>query len=136
MKIYFFLTALLALSACNGQADNSTAAATATDAEAPRGYINIDVAEFRERLDDPNTVLLDVRTPREWADGKIEAAIEMNVQDENFAEQLQTLDKSKTYLVYCRSGRRSATAAEIMVDNGFTSVYNLEGGYLAWTKEE
>ena len=87
-------------------------------------------------MDDPNTILLDVRTPKEWAEGKIEPAVEMNVHDQDFEEQLQQLDKSKTYLVYCRSGRRSVTAAEIMVDNGFTSVYNLEGGYLAWTKEE
>ncbi|GIV31727.1 MAG: hypothetical protein KatS3mg030_029 [Saprospiraceae bacterium] len=97
------------------------------------GYIDLDVEAFREKMKEPGVVILDVRTPEETAQGKIEGAIELDYFDEHFADKLDSLDRNKTYLVYCRSGNRSAKASALMVQKGFRNVYNLKGGYRAWT---
>lgn len=80
----------------------------------------------------PNTVVLDVRTPEETAQEKIPGAIEINYYDPGFAQKIGKLDKTKTYLVYCRSGNRSSRACEAMQQMGFFNLYNLQGGMLAW----
>lgn len=95
-------------------------------------FENIDVAQFKEKMTESNIVILDVRTPKETAQGKIEGTLEINFFDPKFASKVQNLDKSKTYLVYCRSGNRSAKACNIMAKNGFENLYNLKGGYNAW----
>jgi rhodanese-related sulfurtransferase len=95
---------------------------------------NIEVTEFKQLMTGDNTVILDVRTPKETAESKIEGAMEINYFDKDFQQQIQQLDKDKTYLVYCRSGNRSGKSAVIMEKNGFSKVYNLEGGYKAWSK--
>lgn len=79
-----------------------------------------------------DVVVLDVRTPVEAAAGKIENAKVINVLAEDFEQNIKQLDRDKTYLVYCRSGRRSANACNIMANSGFKKLYNLEGGYNAW----
>jgi phage shock protein E len=77
---------------------------------------------------DARTVI-DVRTPAEYADGHIAGAQNMDVESGDFAAQISTLDKSAPYLVYCRSGRRSAEAAAQMAAAGFTDV--VDGGGMA-----
>ncbi|MCB0638920.1 MAG: rhodanese-like domain-containing protein [Lewinella sp.] len=109
-----------------------TPAAQATAQGAP--FANLDVAGFRAKMNDNNVVILDVRTPQETAQGMIEGAIEINVTAPDFAQRVAELDKDKTYLVYCRSGRRSVTACNIMAEQGFSDLYNLLGGYLAWSR--
>jgi len=76
--------------------------------------------------------ILDVRTPEEFADGYIEGAINLDYQAVNFSGELNKLDKNKTYLVYCRSGKRSAGALNIMAELGFREVYNMTGGIIDW----
>ena len=99
--------------------------------------INLNVAEFKEKIKaDTSAIILDVRTPAETALGIIEGALELNVLDSLFTQQLQALDTTKTYLVYCRSGRRSLKACEIMIEQGFPHLFNLVGGYTAWIEEE
>lgn len=97
-------------------------------------YQNVDVPAFRELITAPNTVLLDVRTSAETAQGKIEGAMELDYNSPDFADKVAQLDKSKTYLVYCRSGNRSSKACAIMQQQGFEHLYNLQGGMLAWGK--
>jgi rhodanese-related sulfurtransferase len=80
----------------------------------------------------PELVLLDVRTPQEIQLGKIEGAIEMDYMQPTFKEEVITLDKEKTVLVYCAAGGRSHKAMLLMKDLGFKEVYNLEGGIEAW----
>ena len=79
-------------------------------------------------------VLLDVRTPKEFAEGHIAGAVNLDVQDPQFGAKLAKLDRDKTYLVYCRSGRRSASACGIMNEQRFPAgrQYNLRGGITAW----
>jgi rhodanese-related sulfurtransferase len=80
--------------------------------------------------------VIDVRTPEEIAKGKIPGAVEMDYEGGDFEEGLDGLQKELSYIIYCRTGRRSSEAAELMVQKGFRSVYNLEGGYEAWVLED
>ncbi len=100
--------------------------------ETPLVYQDLSPAEFADRIGGENTVLLDVRTPGETANGIIEGAIEMDYRAPDFAEQIKSLDPNKTYLVYCASGGRSGKTCGMLNEAGFDKVYNLKGGYSAW----
>ena len=76
--------------------------------------------------------IIDVRTPGEYEQGHIPGAQNINVRSETFVTEIQELSKSDTLLVYCRSGRRSLYAAQVMVSLGFKKIYDLEGGFLDW----
>jgi rhodanese-related sulfurtransferase len=77
--------------------------------------------------------LIDVRTAAEYQEGHIPGASLMDVQQETrFLQQIQQLDTNQQYVVYCRSGRRSKTAKELMIQKGFKKVVDLEGGIMAW----
>ena len=83
----------------------------------------------------PTVQILDVRTREEFESGHIDKAIRIAWPDKEFAKRInQKLDPKKPVLVYCRSGRRSAQAAEELVKLGFTDVRNLQGGILLWTE--
>ena len=97
-------------------------------------YKNVNVMGFEELRKRPDVVVLDVRTPEEISDGKIPGAQEINYQDDDFSEKISGLDKNKTYAVYCAAGGRSSRTAQMMADQGFNNVYNLEGGFTAWSE--
>lgn len=85
---------------------------------------------------DQDAQILDVRTEEELEDGKIPNAVCMDIyQGQEFINQLESLDKSKNYYVYCRSGARSAQACAIMNQLGFQNTYNLLGGFSEWKGE-
>ena len=87
---------------------------------------------IQENQNNPGFVIIDVRTPEEFAEGYIENAINIDFYAETFRDDIYQLDKNKTYLIYCRSGRRSADALGIKAEFGFTEVYNLLGGIIDW----
>jgi len=100
-------------------------------------YQTIGAAEAQslidQNTDNPDFVILDVRTPAEFEENKIAStAINIDVEDPLFTTNIQQLDQDKEYLVYCRTGRRSVIAAELMVEAGFTKVNNMEGGTVQW----
>lgn len=74
-----------------------------------------------------NRVVIDVRTPGEYATGHLAGAINIDVEAGSFAANIKQLDKEAPYLVYCRSGRRSAIAAAQMADAGFTDIIDAGG---------
>lgn len=79
-----------------------------------------------------NSVLMDVRTPKECQGGMQENAIQLNFLDKNlFIAGVERLDKTKDYFVYCRSGARSSNACAVLTQKGFTT-FNLLGGMLEW----
>jgi rhodanese-related sulfurtransferase len=88
--------------------------------------------EFSEVISDPSVVILDVRTPQEFAEGHLANAINIDFQSGNFEQEIASLDKSKTYAVYCRSSNRSGEAVKVMADAGFTSMYDMDGGIIDW----
>ena len=98
-------------------------------------YKNLTSAQFEELIKNPNVQLVDVRTLAEHMEGHILGSLNINVKDENFASCVDDLlDTNKEVAVYCRSGRRSRTAADILVKKGF-KVYNLDKGILNWMEE-
>ncbi len=100
---------------------------------AQAGYKNAPIAELTKLKNEKKAVVIDVRTPAEWQEGVIEGAtLFIDFKGANFEQQIAKLDKSKTYIVYCRSGGRSAGASQVMVDNGFKNVINMQGGILSW----
>ena len=93
---------------------------------------NISAAEFKELMERENAQLIDVRTPEEYSEGKIDEAINIDYYSDDFKAKMSVLDKNKPVLLYCRSGARSGKSAEILEEMGFTEIYNLEGGYMGW----
>jgi rhodanese-related sulfurtransferase len=89
--------------------------------------------EYKVLITKEKVQLVDVRTPDEFITGAIVNAINIDVNNvSEFEKQIQKLDKSKPVYIYCRSGARSQKAAQKMVQMGFTSIIDLEGGYMAW----
>jgi len=98
---------------------------------------NLDVASFRQAMEDNSlSILLDVRTKEELDLQKLEGAVHLDYLDYNFLDDLEKLDRDKTYLVYCRSGRRSVRTCVLMKNWGFKRVFNLDGGLVAWNQIE
>jgi len=95
----------------------------------------VDVTIFKKGLTKKDVQLIDVRTPAEFKEGYIENAILIDFKAENFKTKVQELDKNKPVYLYCRSGKRSASASTILKDLGFKEIVDLEGGYLAWSKK-
>lgn len=100
---------------------------------AQTGYKNAPIAQLSKIQKENKAIVIDVRTPAEWQEGVIEGAtVFIDFKGGSFEQQIAKLDKSKTYVVYCRSGGRSAGASDMMAKNGFKHVINMEGGIMAW----
>ena len=96
-----------------------------------------DAREFVAQHED--AVILDVRTPVEYKMSHITGSVNVNVQDESFDDMVIALDPNKTYIVHCTKNPadgRSSRALETLRSLGFTHLYSLEGGYVAWTDAE
>ncbi len=93
-------------------------------------------ALIKEKSADPLFVILDVRTAKEFAMGRIKGARNIDVKAANARERLGKLDRNGSYLLYCRGGMRSARAMGFMKGKGFKKVYNLAGGLMRWQAEK
>ena len=103
-------------------------------AEAKPSVKNVGVEEFDKLRAEKNAVVLDVRTETEFKAGHIPGAINLDFQSADFQKKVAELDKSKTYLVHCAGGVRSAKACTAMDKIAFTNLVNLEPGFRAWEK--
>ena len=90
---------------------------------------------IQENLDNPDFIILDVRTPEEYEEGHIADAINVNFREETFREQLDMLDKDDTYLLFCRSGGRSGQTLPVIEELGFVKIYHMTGGMNEWAAE-
>lgn len=97
-------------------------------------FNNVTPQEFKQQIKAEKGILLDIRTPQETAQGKIEGATEINFYSDNFIEQVSKYPKDQPIYIYCASGRRSAEASKQLSAQGFTKVYNLLGGFGAWSQ--
>ena len=87
---------------------------------------------IQEHKDDENFVILDVRTPGEFAQGYIKNAKNVDYYSKTFRDELEKLDKKKMYLVYCRSGNRSGRTLRVMQELNYSQAYNMTGGIGGW----
>jgi rhodanese-related sulfurtransferase len=87
---------------------------------------------IQANIDNPDFVILDVRTPGEFSAERLENAINLNYDSDTFRNDLGNLDKNKVYLIYCQTGRRSGSALNIMQGLNFIEVYNMSGGIVRW----
>lgn len=94
--------------------------------------MDINVKKFKELMVGENVCILDVRTLDEFENGFIKNSVNYDIFQVDFRDDILKLDRDKLYLLYCRSGARSANAMEFMKSNGFLAVYNLIGGVSAW----
>ncbi|MCB0507403.1 MAG: thioredoxin domain-containing protein [Chitinophagales bacterium] len=95
--------------------------------------VDVNPEKFNQLInEDKNAVVLDVRTPEEYNSGYIKDAKSIDYRSSDFENEVNKLDKNKTYYVYCLSGGRSGSAVKLMQKNGFKNVVNLDGGILAW----
>lgn len=115
-KIVAIVSALLVLTGCSSS-----------------GATDLSAKEFQAKTLESGVITLDVRTPGEFMEGHLVNAINIDVESPSFASEIEKLDKSATYAVYCRSGRRSANAVATMKDAGFSSLFNLNAGVQEWT---
>ncbi len=110
------------------------AAAIYSSCKKGNSFTSVNVQEFANAIAQPGTQIVDVRTAEEYATGNIDGSINIDVKKDNFKEIATTLlNKEKNVALYCRSGRRSKLAADILSAQGY-SVVELDGGYNEWTK--
>ena len=135
MKLILSLLPLLTLLIMScGNSPKSTTAKTEVNIPFVQ---NIGVADIPSvHNSKPNVKFLDVRTPEEVAGGIINGALKIDFKSKDFKDELAKLDKDVSYIVYCKSGGRSSQAADMMQQMGFSSIYNLEGGYSAFASFE
>lgn len=105
---------------------------------ASEGFRDVDVKEAAEMVsrekNNSDFVILDVRTKGEYDEGHLYDSTNIDVNSGNFEKEVSKLDRNKTYLVYCRSGKRSKMAQGKMKDLGFRNVINMKSGFLGWAE--
>ncbi|KAA3621365.1 MAG: rhodanese-like domain-containing protein [Bacteroidetes bacterium] len=94
---------------------------------------NLPVREFYKGIYAELGVLVDIRTPKEFAQASIPDAISIDFYSKNFKEEFSKLDKEQPVFIYCRTGVRSAKATKVLSDMGY-QVYNLKKGFMDWIK--
>ena len=123
MKTLLFLATLTFIAACSSSSNNVYGQ-----------VINkkVEKAEFAKLMKKSGVQLIDVRTSREFSNGFIAGAKNIDYNGDSFEKQIKKLDKNKPVLVYCAAGGRSENAAELLKEWGFKEVYDLIGGYNSW----
>lgn len=95
---------------------------------------DLDATAFAEIITKPDVILLDVRTSAEYLESHIPGSLNIDFYSEYFLPDLSALDRSKSYAIYCRSGKRSNDSCQIMTELGFDDLYNLRGGIVEWVE--
>ena len=130
-----FVTALLTVLAANAGAQPAKSQTKGETPSSASSVKNVEAEQAAKLLkENKKIVVLDVRTPEEFAAGHIAGATNLDFHNPDFEKKLSVLDKSKSYLVHCAAGGRSAKTRELMKKQQFQSIYHLEGGLKAWEK--
>jgi rhodanese-related sulfurtransferase len=136
MKTTFFsgLLIITGLFACQpNPKTESSATSESTSQTASVSVITLSAQEFASKSS-AGTVI-DVRTAGEVAQGKIEGALVIDYYSSNFLDQVSQLPKDQEVYLYCAVGARSEEAARLLVQQGYTKVYHLQGGIQGWSQE-
>ena len=115
----------------------STLLYNCNNAQAIKEHTTLSAEEFANKLKQtPDAIILDVRTPEEFSGGFIAEARNIDYNSSDFLTQIDQLDKTRPYFVYCLSGARSKNTANYMRSHGFSEVYDMKGGTMAWSKNK
>ncbi len=96
----------------------------------------LDATTSEKKMNQPEVQLVDVRTPKEFSQGHLENAVNIDFLADDFDAITANLDKEKPVMVYCKSGGRSAKASARLKELGFKTITDLDGGIINWTNEE
>lgn len=131
--IIIMLASILSIS-CNNAQDTSDSASSVNNETADKAIAKtIAVEVFKNKVEAPDKALiLDVRTPSEFANGHLKNAENINWLDKNFNALVEKYPKDQRILVYCQSGGRSSAAMNRLQQLGYKEVYNMQGGYSTW----
>jgi phage shock protein E len=115
------------------QAQNKTDQADKVGLSKEVALVDLSIDQAKRMVEQgKNITIIDVRTPAEVAAGKINNAINIDYQANDFRTKLAALDKNGTYLVYCQAGGRSSKAVQVMKEMGFAQIFHMKDGYRAW----
>lgn len=123
-QLYFFIAAFFFLVQAGSCQQNGKTALISEE---------IPATDFEKKIRLAGVLLIDVRTPEEFAAGHIQGAKNINYNDPSFAQEIKKLDTTKTALIYCLAGSRSKNAMTVFAEAGFKKIYNLSGGTMKWT---
>ena len=138
-----FGSALIAVLGACGASNNDPAVAQEPIAQAQEStqsqevkgiWENVDASSFQEHMSDEGATIIDVRTAEEIAQGMIPGAVQIEFESSQMKDMLNELNKDEPMLVYCAAGGRSSKAANMLLEQGFTKVYNLDGGIGSWNQ--
>jgi rhodanese-related sulfurtransferase len=129
LLLFVFLISLLTVCGFSENNEGDVEVVFYTDVTAQEAEVLI-----TENVDNEHFIILDVRTPSEYNAGHIDGATNVNYNASDFVEQLNKLDKTDIYLLYCASGNRSSKALKKMKELGFTKIYHLKKGYSGWKR--
>ncbi|NNC81977.1 MAG: rhodanese-like domain-containing protein [Flavobacteriales bacterium] len=121
MQHILFIALIILSSSCSSQVQNDPSV---------RRVSQVEWKDLLSQEDDP--LIIDVRTPEEFNGGHLDGAVNIDFRSPDFKERMLELDKERTLYLYCHSGGRSAKAMEMLRQEGFESVCELEGGYSQW----
>ena len=130
MMMYKYIYFCFILSLCLESCQQSS-----TSKQSTLNNISVQEVNAIQKASNSPYTIIDVRTPDEYADGHIDQALNIDVKSDQFADEVKKLNPSKKYILYCKSGKRSAKAYGIMTDLNFENLYNMEGGYLKYKDE-
>lgn len=118
-RLFFYISVVLLFFSCNQKLPQE-------------GLTHVNPKEFQSLISNENVQLIDVRTEKEYIEGHIPGAINMDYFSTDFSEQISKLNKENPIFIYCRSGKRSLKSAIKFKEIGYVQIYNLEGGILDW----
>lgn len=126
-QLFILAIALIGITSCSESQENPKGT--------EGGHQIVSAAEFTEIMDANDYVVLDVRTPEEYAGGTIGSAKNVDWFGANFESEVKKIDKNKPVMVFCAMGGRSGKASRRMIELGFTHVIDLKGGYNGYPKQ-
>lgn len=134
LSLWFAFSVATLLVSCQVESsDTNPEPVTTAEAASSKGGL-IDCEEFtRLVVAAPNAQIVDVRTPREYEAGNVEGSVNIDYRSSDFESQLAVLNKEQPVFVYCHSGGRSAKATKVLRAQGFSEVYDMDGGYSKWS---
>ena len=97
----------------------------------------LEYQEYKKNIQNKNTQLIDVRTPQEYELGHISGSVNIDFRNQDvFNNSFNEFDKSKPIFLYCRSGKKKKKSADILIEMGFSKVFDLKGGFIEWNSNE